>query len=295
MAMSADILKMHKSAAPLVEAAAAFREMRDPGAMYLGPTQLKTLQGLMRLASCGQSGVGLVTGAPGLGKTLMRNALHRQAAEEHCAVVAVETGLLGFDDLLLEILSQLRGQRALPAEFPTRYERLAALKSLLVSHVIPHGRHLLLLCDEADQLDNAALEAIGTLTNICSERQTFVVPVFFGLPTLHQKLAQIPALRQRVGCHFSVSPMDATECQTYIAHRLRHAGVDPAQILDPSFAPRVHAASGGVPRVINTLCRNALRHAADHGQPRGTAACVDACQGMTFESAGAASTLFLGQ
>jgi type II secretory pathway predicted ATPase ExeA len=293
--MSAEILKMHKSPAALLEAAAAFREMRDPSAMYLGPVHLRALEGLMRLASCGQSGVGLVTGAPGLGKTLLRNALHRQAAEEHCAVVAIETGLLGFDDLLLEILSQLRGQRAMPSEFPTRYERLAALKSLLVSHVIPNGRHLLLLCDEADQLDAAALEAIGTLTNICSERQTFVVPIFFGLPTLHQKLAQIPALRQRVGSHFSIGPMDAAECRTYIEHRLRHAGVDPALVLEATFAPRVHAASGGVPRVINSICRHALRYAADHGAPRASAACVDACQGMLLDVGAIGSSVFLGQ
>lgn len=269
--------------ADLLRAAGAFRALHDPRKMYLGKAQRHALAGLQRLAADGCGGVGLLTGAPGLGKTLLRGALHQSAAVERCAVVALETALLGFDDLLLEILSQLRGERVLPAELPGRYERIAELKAALMSQVVASGRHLLVLCDDAEQLDPATLEAIGALGNLCSERQAFVVPVFIGQPSLRQKLARLPGLRQRIGGHFTLAALEPDETRHYLEHRLRGADLALPEVLEPALAGRIHVASGGVPRVIDTLCRHLLRHAGDHGQPRATVASLDACRLQLLE------------
>jgi len=206
------VLWLHRDRAELlVRAADAFREVRDPGTLGLAAGQQRAVEGLLGLASDGSAGCGLLTAPAGLGKTLVRTSLQRQLAPARCATVVVESGLLDFDDLLLEVLSQLRGERVMPAQLPGRYERLAELKSALVSEVVATGRHLVLLLDDADRASTATLDAVGALMNLSSDRHTFVVPVLFGQPSLRQSLARLPALRQRVGAQFTLQALDAAE------------------------------------------------------------------------------------
>jgi type II secretory pathway predicted ATPase ExeA len=240
-------------------------------------------------------GCGLLSGGPGLGKTLLRTALQRQLDPQRCAVVVVETGLLDFDDLLLEILSQLREQRLTAEHLPGRYERFAELKAVLVTEIVATGRHLVLLLDDADQLDPATLEAVGSLMNLASDRQSFVVPMLFGQPSLHRKLAGLPVLRQRIGVQFALRALDSAGCAGYAAHRLERIGEDPSRVFEPGLVDRLHQASGGVPRVMNALCRHALQHAAQQRQPAVGVTNLEAARARLLEPGGAASPVFIGQ
>lgn len=263
------------SAPLLARAAAAFREVRNPAVLYRNASFRQAFDGLSALASDGGHGMGLLTAAPGLGKTMLRTALHSGAAAGPCCVVALESGLLGFDDMLLELLSQLRGERVPSSELPGRYDRLAALKEMLGTQIAPTGRHVLLLCDEAQQLDDAALDGIGALMNLTSERRALVVPVLVGQPALRQRLARLPLLRQRVGAQYELRALERAECVEYVEHRLRTAGIETGSVLDPELVHALHAASRGVPRMINALCRQALGVAAERGLSRANAACLD--------------------
>jgi general secretion pathway protein A len=283
------------SADTLSRAASAFRELRDPRAMYPAVGHQRALDGLLQLASDGNAGCGVLTAPPGLGKSLIRTALQQQAPADRCTVVVAETGLLDFDDLLLEMLSQLRGERVTAAHLPGRYERIAELKSALVSEVVAEGRHLLLLLDDADQMSAPALNAVGSLMNLCSDRQTFVVPVFVGQPSLRQALARLPALRQRVGAQFTLSPLGVAECDAYVEHRLRNAGLAASRALDAGLAPALHDASGGVPRVINAFCRHALQHAAERGLTIVGADSLAAARSLLLEGGASLSPVFVGQ
>jgi type II secretory pathway predicted ATPase ExeA len=232
-----------------------------------------------------------VTAGAGLGKTLLRATLQQQLVPERCAVVAVETGLLAFDDLLLEILSQLRRERLTAEQLPGRYERLAELKAALVSEVVATGRHLVVLLDDADQLDPATLEAVGSLMNLASDRQTFVLPVLFGQPSLRQKLARLPALRQRIGAQFGLATLDPPGCDGYVSHRLEQAGHRAGRAFEAGLLARLHQASGGVPRVVNALCRHALQHAADHGLPSAGTPSLEAARTRIMDAGGASPVL----
>lgn len=282
-------------AVDLVRAAGAFREMRDPRDMFAEAARQQALDGLRRLANEGNSGCGLLTAGPGLGKTLLRTALQRQLDPQRCAVVAVETGLLGFDDLLLEVLSQLREQRLTAEHLPGRYERFAEFKAALVSEIVASGRHLVLLFDDADQLDAATLEAVGSLMNLASDRQAFVLPLLFGQPSLRRKLAGLPVLRQRIGVQFSLPTLDPAGCAGYAAHRLERAGEDAGEVLEPGLLERLHQASGGAPRVINALCRHALQHAAEHGLHAAGVTDLEAARARLMDPSGAPSSLLVGQ
>lgn len=282
-------------AADLVRAAKAFRELRDPRAMFADAARQQALDGLRRVAEDGNCGCGLLTSGAGLGKTLLRAALQQQLAPERCAVVAVETGLLAFDDLLLEMLSQLRQERVTADQLPGRYERLAEFKAALVSEVVATGRHLVVLLDDADQLDPATLEAVGSLMNLASDRQSFVLPVLFGQPTLRQKLARLPALRQRIGMQFALAALHPADSRGYVSHRLQLAGPGTEQALEPALITRLHDASGGVPRVINALCRHALEHAAQQGWSAAGPSSLEAARARLMDPAGTASAVLIGQ
>lgn len=278
----------------LSAAAGAFRETRDPRAMHLHAGVARAVVGLLRVADEGCTGAAMLTGAPGLGKTLVRAALQQRCDSTRCAVVAVESSLLDFDDLLLETLSQLRGERLLPQQLPGRYERLAELKSVLATDVAAAGRHVLLLLDDADQYAPATLQAIGGLLNLSSERRTFVVPIFFGEPSLRQTVARLPSLRQRVSAQYSLTSLDAAESARYLEHRLQLSGLGSSDVFAPGVVSKLHVAAGGVPRVINGLCRHAIQHAAGQGRSAVSPECVQAAAALQLEAGAALSSVAIG-
>jgi general secretion pathway protein A len=284
--MSVVQLDRHDRSSEALPAAAlpAFHETRDPRTMCAAGGHQHVLEGLLDLATCGRSGIGLLTGIPGLGKTLIRSALAQRAAAEHCEVVSLETSLLSFDEVLLEILSQVRHERVMPADLPTRYERMAELKAALITHIVARGRHLLILVDDAEQLDTGMLDAIGALNNLCSERQAYVVPILFGHDTLRQKLERSPALRQRIGAHYTLNPLTATQCAAYVEHRLTLLGRTTADVFEPASIARLHAATGGVPRLVNALCRHAIRAAAQRGDARVLPTTIDECRRFVLDA-----------
>ena len=279
----------------LARAGDAFRELRDPRALGLAAVQQRAVEGLLRLSNDGNAGCGLLTAGAGLGKTLVRASLQQRLAPERCATVVVESGLLEFDDLLLEILSQLRGERLTPAQLPGRYDRLAELKSALVSEVVATGRHLVLLLDDADRATAATLDAVGALMSLSSDRQAFVVPVFFGQPSLRHALARLPVLRQRVGAQFTLTALDAAGSLACLDRRLHSVGLDATQVFETGLPIRLHEAAAGNPRVLNHLCRHAVRHAAERGRGLATVADLDAARPMILETGAAASAVHLGQ
>jgi hypothetical protein len=91
-----------------------------------------------------------------------------------------------------------------------------------------------------------------------------------GQPELEAKLDQ-PALRQlkqRVVLHCRLAPLKNNEVGPYIDFRLRVAGYEGEPLFDAVAVQRIALYSGGIPRLINTICDNALLIAYASGQKR---------------------------
>lgn len=71
------------------------------------------------------------------------------------------------------------------------------------------------------------------------------------------ELAQIA---QRVSVEYHLSPLSLDEVYHYIHHRLEVAGGSP-DVFDSSAIRAIYYFTGGVPRLLNTLCDYALVHA----------------------------------
>ncbi len=123
------------------------------------------------------------------------------------------------------------------------------------------GKRVVVVIDEAQNLDDSVLELIRMLSNFETPREKLIQIVLSGQPELAEKIASpdLEQLRQRVSIFSELTPFSREDTQLYIDHRLRMAGYTFAGPLFTRDALALIAeASHGIPRNINNLCFNAL-------------------------------------
>jgi len=139
-------------------------------------------------------------------------------------------------------------------ELPQGYMR--ALKAKCVE------RGMLLIVDEAQLLQRDLLEEIRLLTNLETSQHKLFQIVLAGQPELEKKLdsKNLRQLKQRVTFRCNLAPFSAEDTAGYIRHRLKIAGADSRAdtIFPEETIGMVHEYAAGIPRLINTICNNAL-------------------------------------
>lgn len=222
---------------------------------YYGSAQ--HAQALMRLMHCvsGMKGLAILVGDIGAGKTtLARRMLDSLPESEYEAalLVIVHSGIdAGW--LLRRMALQLGVES--PAE-----EKLALLSQLYqrLVHIYEQGKKAVVLIDEAQMLaTREIMEEFRGLLNLEVPERKLVSFVFFGLPELEVNLELDPPLAQRVALRYRLEPLTADATEAYMRHRVRLAG-GPRVPFSAGAIAAVHRFSRGRPRLINTLCDNAL-------------------------------------
>src|SRR5262249_26679981 len=170
----------------------------------------------------------------------------------------------GVDDLLYQVLADFgimaRGARPGSAPIPeaTRHQLVATLQQFLAS-LIPLNAQAVVMIDEAQHLTAPVLEQIRLLSNFETDQAKLLQIVLVGQPNLETLLRQpdMRQLDQRVARRIELHALSEMEVQDYIERRLSVASA-PSVPFTSSAMRSVHAISGGIPRVINTLCDRAL-------------------------------------
>jgi general secretion pathway protein A len=214
-------------------------------------------QALMRLthAVSGMKGLAVLVGDIGAGKTtLARRMLDSLPEEEYEAalLVIIHSGITA-SWLLKRIALQLGVEN--PAE-----EKLALLSQLFqrLVRIYEQGKKAVVLIDEAQMLaTREIMEEFRGLLNLEVPERKLLSFVFFGLPEIEDNLRLDPPLAQRVALKYRLEPLSPEATEAYVRHRLRLAGAPRVPFTSTGLA-RVHAHSRGTPRLINTLCDNAL-------------------------------------
>lgn len=235
-----------------------FANTRDSRFFYRSTSHEAALGHLMDMLEDGNQGWGCLSSAPGLGKTLLRTMLHRSLDPNRYMCISIESSLLDFEQLLLEIISQISGERAYGSDFPDLYSRLAEFKLLLTEHLVQSGRHLVLLLDEAQDLDKQTLGKLRNLSNICAEQANLMSIILIGDAGLNSMLRGLPALAQRIAVQASLLPLNLEQTAAYVQHRLRVAGSQHSLTLENSDLQSLHRVSRGIPREINTILKKAI-------------------------------------
>lgn len=200
-------------------------------------------------------GLAICVGDIGHGKTTLARRMLDQLPEdqyEAALLVIIHAGITP-SWLLKRIALQLGVES--PAD-----EKLALLSQLYqrLVQIYEEGRKAVVLIDEAQMLASRELmEEFRGLLNLEVPGRKLLSFVFFGLPELEDQLRLDPPLAQRVALKCRIEPFDYDTTEQYIKHRLRLAGAR-RNPLSVEALRVVHTYSQGTPRIINTLCDNAL-------------------------------------
>jgi type II secretory pathway predicted ATPase ExeA len=201
-----------------------------------------------------KKGLVVITGEIGTGKTTLLHRLLRQLGPEIHSAFIFNTQLT-FDDLLRLALEDF-GLHT-PAE--DRVSRIAVLNRYLADR-LKENESGCLVVDEAQNLSIEALGQLRLLLNAETPNQKLLQIVLAGQPELERKLDQpsVRELKQRVFSYARLRPLKASEIAAYIGCRLEAAGYEGKSLFSREALQRLALYSGGVPRLINIICDNAL-------------------------------------
>jgi type II secretory pathway predicted ATPase ExeA len=229
-----------------------FRKTPDPRYLFLNETYEEALERL--LFAVEEMELALLTGEVGSGKTLLTRALIDRVGGKY------EVGMI-----LNPRLSPRQFLRTVAAELGVALPRFHSSDLLEQIHerllgLDEAGRAALLIVDEAHLIPGKpTFEEIRLLTNFQLDDRNLIAIVLVGQPELRERLRHraYRALTQRIGASFQLVPLGVEDTRAYVAHRLGVAGAQ-RPIFSADAVVRLHAASSGIPRVLNHLATQAL-------------------------------------
>jgi putative secretion ATPase (PEP-CTERM system associated) len=233
----------------------------DP-AFYFGSRGHKRAYAYLEYGLYQSEGFIVITGDIGAGKTtIVRNLLEHVDRGRLVAAQLVSTQL-DADDMLRAVAAAF----GLNARSVDKAMLLTSLEAFLCQ-VAASGKRALLVVDEAQNLAPRAIEELRMLSNFQLGDRALLQSFLIGQPELRTMMQgpQMQQLRQRVIASYHLGPLDKSETQAYIEHRLRHVGWKDDPRFEATAFELIHGATGGVPRRINTLC-NRLMVAAFLGE-----------------------------
>lgn len=216
---------------------------RVPGFKFF-PAQRKPVLGqLHHLARYSQLLL-VVTGPQGSGKTLLRQAL--VASTNKQSVQSVVVSARGAGDAAGVLRQVAQALNVAQAEVGAILDQIVQLALT--------GQEVYLLVDDAEQLDESALEALLALAAGAPEGRPHVF--LFGESSLIADLEQLNLEQERFHV-IELAPYTEEETREYLAQRLEGAGRG-IELFTADQISEIHESSDGWPGNINQVARDAL-------------------------------------
>lgn len=241
-----------------------FRLSPDPQFLYLSKQHARA-KAYMESTIWFTDGFVVITGEIGAGKTTLIETFLRELQSD--AIVAqINQTQLSPTAFLQSVLVQF-GFSPFNMKKP---EVLATLNQFLTEQY-SNGRKVLLIIDEAQNLSNRVLEEVRMLSGVETTKEKVLRIILAGQPELNDKLnsQELLQLTQRVRLRFHLTALSKAETNAYIDHRLEVAGSQGRRIFAEDTYATIYKYTGGVPRLINTLCDTCLM--AAFGKDKDTA------------------------
>jgi general secretion pathway protein A len=226
----------------------------DPKYFYMGENHREALAHLIYAVEAGK-GFSVITGEVGTGKTTIVQILLKRM-DGSVRTAHIFNPKMSAIDLLRYICSDL-GVKIDPAI--SKGQVLAKLHQYLLE-CYTRSEKVVLMIDEAQALTPALLEEIRLLTNLETPRSKLMQVILLGQPELDKILMDYSyrQLKQRITVRFQLNRLNKYETGEYVRHRLRGAGSRNMDLFDKGAVNRIYEYSKGIPRIINTVCDNAL-------------------------------------
>jgi general secretion pathway protein A len=202
-----------------------------------------------------RSGFIVLTGEVGSGKTTVLRALLSQLDQDHHRTALIFNPPLSPPALLQSINREF----GILTDASNSSTLLDALTHFLLQQN-DEGRTVVLVIDEAQDLEAPVLEQIRLISNLETDREKLIQIVLAGQPEFGQILQrkELRQLNQRIIVRYHLQPMDFPDTVGYVNHRLEVAGRRGGVIFSRKALKRIYKYSGGLPRLINAACDRSL-------------------------------------
>ena len=233
-----------------------FRLSPDPQFLYLSKQHARA-KAYMESTIWFTDGFVVITGEIGAGKTTLIETFLKELQSD-VVVAQINQTQLSPTEFLQTILVQF----GFTPFNMKKAEVLATLNQFLTEQHLS-GRRVLLIVDEAQNLSNRVLEEVRMLSGIETTKEKVLRIILAGQPELNEKLnsPNLVQLTQRVRLRFHLAALTEVETAAYIDHRLEVAGSQGRRIFADETYPKIYKYTGGVPRLINTLCDTCMMSA----------------------------------
>ncbi len=230
-----------------------FRLTPDPQFLYLSKHHARA-KAYMESTIWFTDGFVVITGEIGSGKTTLIETFLKEL-EKDVVVAQINQTQVSAIEFLQSVLVQFGFQ---PFRMK-KAELLSTLNEFLVEQYA-NGRRVLLIVDEAQNLSNKVLEEIRLLSGVETTKEKVLRIILAGQPELNDKLnsSMLIQLAQRIRLRFHLTALSKSDTSAYIQHRLEVAGSQGRQIFDPETYPLIFRYTGGIPRLVNTLCDTSM-------------------------------------
>jgi general secretion pathway protein A len=236
----------------------------DPRYLYLSERHTEALAHLAYgISEAG--GFIQLTGEVGTGKTTVLRSLLQQLPP-HCDVALILNPRVTPAEFLLAICDELHVQ--VPPGSEASVKALVDLLTHFLLDAHGRGRRIVLMVDEAQNLDADVLEQVRLLTNLETATQKLLQIILIGQPELREVLArpELRQLAQRITGRYHLEALKKGETLAYLRHRARVAGAT-RDLFTAGAQREIHRLSGGVPRIVNVIADRALLGAYTREEP----------------------------
>jgi type II secretory pathway predicted ATPase ExeA/phage tail protein X len=229
-----------------------FSQTPDPKFLYWNDGYRETIASL-RYGIQERKGFVTMIGEAGTGKTTLLRKLLDDLGPDVVSVFLFNPNAT-FEEILEYTLSEL----GIPAASGRKLAMLQRLNDFLLA-AFKEGKNTILVIDEAQDLETEVLESLRLLSNLETAKEKILQIVLAGQPELATRLAQpnLRQLKQRIAVRCRVEPLARHELADFIAARLGVAGGRP-DLFAPETLDPIWGFAQGIPRLINTVCDNAL-------------------------------------
>src|SRR6266436_939078 len=239
-----------------------FQPASPRGAVYFSPTHLQGLSTLEAGLTGELSGLTLLTGEAGTGKTTLIFSL-LQRDYKRVRIAHIDDPKLSFLEMMRLILTQMN----LYSSGSTKLDYLKVLDHLLDLH--GKEERIAIIVDESQVLSDDTLEELRLLSNRGQRGDRSLLQlILVGQPELAERLKQphLRQLNQRISSRGVLRPLNAAEAVMYVECRLSAQGGQSSAIFEPRTLRQLLRRSDGIPRKINMLCHTAMMAAFYAGE-----------------------------